>query len=501
MSMLAVLLALSLLLGACMPPGSSQQQAQVQQPTAAPEGGELGIGSGGAPEVLPTAFPPRPLYAPGELVDYVAQTGDTLPGLALRFNTSVEEILAANTFIPANATTMPPGMPMKIPIYYLPLWGSSYRILPDSMFVNSPAQVDFNSDAYVEASSGWLRGVQVFASDANRSAGEVIDLVALRYSVSPRLLLALLEYQSGALTNPEASPDTRDYPMGHRAWEYKGLYGQLMWTANLLNNGYYSFRGGRLMEIETKDGRLERFDPWINAATASLHNYFNYIHDPQQYQLDISPEGFARTYQALFGDPWVNEQPHIPGSLEQPAFILPFQPGYVWAYTGGPHTGWGVGEPLAALDFAPPSVKGGCIPTDQWATAVADGLVVRSEVGTVVLDLDGDGDERTGWVVFYLHIGSDGKAALGARLKQGDIVGHPSCEGGTSTGTHIHIARRYNGEWMLAEGMQSILAFNLEGWVAQNGARIYEGTLVRGSQVVTACTCSNAKSFIKSDRR
>jgi murein DD-endopeptidase MepM/ murein hydrolase activator NlpD len=498
--LLTLILAVALLLGACQPSGAAPVEIQASQPTTLPAGGELGIGSGGGPESAPTPFPTRPLYAPGELVDYVAQTGDTLPGLALRFNTSVEEILAANTFIPANATTMPPGMPMKIPIYYLPLWGSPYRILPDSLFVNSPAQIGFSSVDFIAASSGWLGEVQVFAADANRSAGEVIDLVALRYSVSPRLLLALLEYQSGALTRPEASPDIREYPLGKRDWEYKGLYGQLIWAANLLNNGYYSFRGGRLLEIETQDGRLERFDPWINAATASLHNYFNHIHDPKQYQLDISPDGFARTYREFFGDPWTNEQAHIPGSLEQPALILPFQPGYVWAYTGGPHTAWGVGEPLAALDFAPPSVRGGCLPTDQWATAVADGLVVRSEVGTVVLDLDGDGDERTGWVIFYLHVGSEGRARLGDRLKQGDIVGHPSCEGGTSTGTHIHIARKYNGEWMLAEGMQGILAFNLEGWTAKNGSAIYEGTLVRGSQVVTACTCSNAKSFIKSDR-
>lgn len=31
---------------------------------------------------------------------------------------------------------MPPGMPMKIPIYYLPFWSSSYKVLPDSLFVN-----------------------------------------------------------------------------------------------------------------------------------------------------------------------------------------------------------------------------------------------------------------------------------------------------------------------------------------------------------------------------
>ncbi|MFM8321951.1 MAG: LysM peptidoglycan-binding domain-containing protein, partial [Chloroflexota bacterium] len=62
-------------------------------------------------------FPERPRYNPGELVDYTAQTGDTLPGLAHRFNTTVAEILEFNDFIPVTATTMPPGMPMKTPIY------------------------------------------------------------------------------------------------------------------------------------------------------------------------------------------------------------------------------------------------------------------------------------------------------------------------------------------------------------------------------------------------
>ena len=73
-------------------------------------------------------------------MDYIAQTGDTLPALAYRFNTTEREIREANPNIPAEVTTMPPGMPMKIPIYYEPFWGSPYEILPDSLFVNGPAQ-------------------------------------------------------------------------------------------------------------------------------------------------------------------------------------------------------------------------------------------------------------------------------------------------------------------------------------------------------------------------
>ncbi len=50
--------------------------------------------------VLPTPMPTRPPYVPGTLVDYTAQTGDTLPALASHFNTTESEIRAANPIIP-----------------------------------------------------------------------------------------------------------------------------------------------------------------------------------------------------------------------------------------------------------------------------------------------------------------------------------------------------------------------------------------------------------------
>jgi murein DD-endopeptidase MepM/ murein hydrolase activator NlpD len=178
--------------------------------------------------------------------------------------------------------------------------------------------------------------------------------------------------------------------------------------------------------------------------------------------------------------------------------LLPFESGKTWAYTGGPHTGWGTGAPWAAIDFAPPSVIGGCTPSDEWTTAVAAGVIARTDTGIVELDLDGDGDPRTGWVVLYLHIATRDKVALGTQVQAGDPLGHPSCEGGTSTGTHIHIARKFNGEWILAEGL---LAFNLDGWQARNGPEAYLGTLVRFNETVIACECSNQTSQVTAPKR
>ena len=140
----------------------------------------------------------------------------------------------------------------------------------------------------------------------------------------------------------------------------------------------------------------------------------------------------------------------------------------------------------------------GCVENDAWVTAVSDGLILRAQDGAVIQDLDGDGLEQTGWIVLYLHVESRGRVQPGTYLKAGDHIGHPSCEGGSATGTHIHVARLYNGEWMPAEGM---LPFDLEGWIAHAGSDVYLGTLTRENQTVVACTCSNARSFVQTGRK
>jgi LasA protease len=441
-----------------------------------------------------TPLPTRPTYRPGELVDYTAQSGDTLPALASRFNTSVEEILIANSFIPLDATTMPPGMPMKIPIYYLPLWASPYQIIPDHAFVDGPTLIGFNTTAFVDSQEGWLKNYRAYAGSAWRSGAGIVDYVAANFSISPRLLLAILEYQSGALSLPEkpSSPFILEYNE-----KYHGsVYLQLVWAANTLNNGYYSWRTGELTTFDLPDGSQYRPDPWQNAASVSLQYYFSQTRFGDRFHTAVGPSGLARVYRKLFGDPWLDPITLIPGSLRQPEMPLPFPTGQVWSYTGGPHTGWGQGTPFSAIDFAPPSDKSGCFAVDakNYVIAMADGMVVRSELGTVVLDLDGDGNERTGWVIVYLHVRTKDRVPLGLEVKRGDLIGYPSCEGGRVTGTHIHISRKYNGEWILADGP---LAFNLDGWVAHNGPLAYQGTLTKGSLVVTACECSDLYSQIR----
>jgi murein DD-endopeptidase MepM/ murein hydrolase activator NlpD len=124
---------------------------------------------------------------------------------------------------------------------------------------------------------------------------------------------------------------------------------------------------------------------------------------------------------------------------------------------------------------------------------MATGMITQSGLGHLTLDLDQDGDPRTGWVIFYLHIAEWEKTSDGTIVEAGTPIGHPSCEGGSSTGTHVHVARKYNGEWIIAD---SAIPFNIEGWLPQKGSLAYEGTLTRYEQLITACVCADQDSTI-----
>jgi len=179
----------------------------------------------------------------------------------------------------------------------------------------------------------------------------------------------------------------------------------------------------------------------------------------------------------------------LPADLSQPDMQLPFEPGETWSFTGGPHGGWGDGSAWAALDFAPPGEALGCVDSDSWVVAMADGMITRADNGAVIQDLDFgkeggyDGIEQTGWTILYMHIEARERVKPGTYVQAGDRIGHPSCEGGQSTGTHTHLARRYNGEWIPADGE---MPFILDGWVSSGDGIEYDGFLTRDGVTIEA---------------
>ncbi len=440
-----------------------------------------------------------PINTSGPMLVLKSQSGDTLQIIAKRAGVSPQQIIS-DIILPAPSALLDPGTLLLIPDVLPAIRTSDGLILPDSEFVYSPTAIDFDIYQYVKDGAGYLSQYSEYLmSNGTTSGAEAVQRIAIDNSINPRLLLAIIEYESNWVRGHPTNFAQDDHPLGFIDYHYKGLFRQMMWASGELSVGYYGWRAGTLTEITFLDGSTLRLSPKLNAATAAMMYFFALTHDYASWQQAVT--SFTPLYTEMFGDPWQRASqtdPLFPAKLTQPDLSLPFQPGQVWSFSGGPHSAWERKGALAALDFAPGSTQSGCVASDKWVIAPAPGLVTRTEEGIVILDLDSDGFEQTGWVLLFMHIGAEGKVKTGTFLQQDDLIGHPSCEGGVSTGTHVHIARKYNGEWILAGG---VLPFTLGGWVAGEGAEPYKGTLTRQGIVINASTSGSFETRITREKK
>jgi LasA protease len=450
------------------------------------------------PDVTSTPKPtrtPDPNATPKPPIQYYTQAGDTLPSIIGRYGVNADQIISTEP-IPSSGL-INPGTLLIIPDVLDEVFDSTL-VLPDSEVVYSPSAAGFDILAFVEQAGGYLGTYQETVGSKRYTGAELVQRVALENSINPYLLLALLEYQSHWLYSSPSNFAEAEYPMGMVRLEYKGLYKQLSWAVQQLNIGYYGWRAGTLASLQFRDGSTVRISPGLNAGSAAVQYLFSRLYNQLEWAGALyGAESMPELMKTMFGDPWIRSlavEPLYPTDLLQPAFQLPFMDGRVWSLTGGPHSAWGEDGALAALDFAPPSSESGCAVSNEWVTAVASGVIVRTGEGIVILDMDGDGIEQTGWNLMYLHIEMRDRVKVGTVVEVGDKIGHPSCEGGISTGTHVHISRKFNGEWILADGP---LPFNLSGYLAVKGDKPYQGTLVNGSSTVIADSLAAPRSNIQ----
>ncbi|HEY9088067.1 MAG TPA: LysM peptidoglycan-binding domain-containing protein [Anaerolineaceae bacterium] len=431
----------------------------------------------------PTPDPARDLPPIRQQAEtYVVQPGDSLAAIAKAKGVSLDAIMEASQI--NNPDLLSVGQVLTVPAPLPRPTGPDTKLIPDSELVNGPVNAFFDLNAYIQGAGGYLSRYRMELDDESYTGAQVVERVAQEYSVNPRLLLALIEDRSGWLTDPAEPQGERIYAAGWGDPRRESLYLQLTWAAQHLNYGYYAWKVNAVSHYLLPDGSVVPPAATLNPGTVAIQNLMSQYYDYESWLRAMSPQGFIATYHRLFGDPFnLALEPLLPKGLQQPPLQLPFEPGADWSFTGGPHAGWAAGSAWAALDFAPPGDALGCVQNDAWVTAMADGLIVRSANGAVIQDLDGDGYEQTGWVIFYMHIETRDRVEVGKFVRAGERIGHASCEGGVSSGTHTHLARRYNGEWISADGD---IPFNMEGWVSSGTGGEYNGVLRRNGQTVEA---------------
>lgn len=440
---------------------------------------------------VPISIPPTaiPISTQSEFVEasfdneYIIQPGDTLSVIAQNANVSLQLLLSVNNI--ANPDLLEVGQVIILPAPPS-TYSSNSLIMSDARLVRTKLGSEFDILAFLASQSGFIRqatdNVKTRLDDGSEleailTADRVIARVSLEYSVDPRILLAILDYRANWLTNSTISDNLQSHPIisaeQSLGFDRRGLYKQLSWLANEVNRGYYNWKYGDNRILEFSDGTRIFYESSLNAGTASLQYVLSIGNTVDQWKFDISDGGFLTTYQKYFGDPFVDDFTIIPELLLQPTLNLPFKQGDIWRFTGGFHGGWGSGSGWAALDFAPPDDRQDgdpfCYVSEYPITAVASGIISRTNNGALVLDLDNDGNEATGWSILYLHMQVSPAIAVGQVVQAGDTLGNASCHGGFSTATHLHIARRYNGEWIPADCINCVNSpppFVMSNWEA-----------------------------------
>lgn len=445
-----------------------------------------------APGASPQSPPPTPQPV---LMTYTVRRGDTLAAIAYRFGVALPALVQMNGLRNMNQLEVGQVLrikyinaaPVRPPTTYN---GPSDQVVPDSEVVYGPAYKGFSVQAIARRYNGYLLNYREMVEGRVLTGPQIIQLVAERYSVGPRVLLTLLELHGGWVTQPNPTAAQIAYPMGFADGIHIGLFNQTAWAAVRLNAAYYLSVQKELSTLTTFDGDRVNLPAGLNPGSIAVQNVIARSGTWARFSSEITQGAFRATYIDLFDDPFQFEVKNlIPANLAQPFFRLPWSDNQTWAFTGGPHNGWDAGSAWAAVDFAPPSSRGSCAVSAEWALAVAPGTIVAVENGRVVENLSGDAFQGSGWSILYMHQSSIGRVAIGTKVQAGDRIGHPSCEGGISTGTHMHLARLYNGQWIAADDAR--IPLQVGGWTIQTGGAQYDGYAVNGNEHREACACGN----------
>jgi LysM repeat protein len=214
---------------------------------------------------------------PAGYTEYLSQSGDTLAVVAIHFGVDEDEIIFADGEV--EDLLLPPGTRLYIPTV-LGVITPNDLLIPDSDVVFSPSTVGFDMLSFVNEKAGKLAEYSELMTRGTTPGAEIIYQLAVEYSINPRILLSLLEYQSGWVTGEPETQDEVQYPYGFLKADKGGLYKQLGLVIRQLEIGYYGWRAGTLTDLTFNDGSTLRLAPNLNAGTVAVMVYVASISTP-----------------------------------------------------------------------------------------------------------------------------------------------------------------------------------------------------------------------------
>lgn len=335
------------------------------------------------------------------------------------------------------------------------VWGQANRqgsdikpVLSDGQFVYGPNVEGFDLDAYLEQSAPHLLPYR-----------DSLFFYSLYPSINPKVLLTLIEVQSGLVLTPPQHPSAYETALGLST---SGPDLQLeMLTKRLTSAYYWHLHNVTLtnisVEITSSEGVGWQLPPELNAATYALLDAFapNMTSNELATFIDKeAPRGFYQTYRHLFPDDPLDDSNQIDVYTLPPPDLLqfPFPVGESWRFNGVHNWSGYQGSDMSSIDFIDGSPKWGDNTDNMWVVAAAAGTVTKRASCWASID-HGDG-----WETYYYHLEniqqSSGSVNRNQRLANvANTEAEALCPGGDSTGPHVHFSLRRNGAYFALNGV------------------------------------------------
>lgn len=335
---------------------------------------------------------------------------------------------------------------------------ASPQLLSQQNFVYTPSEMlDFDIEVYLQANAPELV-----------EHAEVISHWAGRTSISPKIILTLIEHQSQSSNHSDSSEKLNAALVSLSKEET--LSARIKDISTRLADSYYK----NLAENTTA--------PEMESLTALLKQTTETSADSNLKKNKVIrnfTNSFTDTFFTLFPDSPSIQQTEAKTinmkSLPSPSlFQLPYPIGQAWQTWGGTHTFTGNGSgPFSSLDFRQSRVGFGADTSNNWVSSASSGRGIRHSSCFVEVLASG------GWSTTYYHldnirINTGQTVAKNTQLANyADNLSQSLCGGGTSNGPHLHFSLKLNGVYVSLDGV------TLSGYQVHAGRSNYDGDCSR----------------------
>jgi LasA protease len=354
-------------------------------------------------------------------------------------------------------------------------WTVGGNILSNGQFVYGPNVGNFNFKDYIENNVPYL---SKYTDDLYGRAKY--------FSINPKVYLTLLEIHSQVISKPDATKLENPFDLNKG-----GFISQIDYISNIMVDAYYrhiytySFipvSQRKLAPLRARSGDSINVLSDTNAGTYAIISAIANTENEQDISaiLDSNQSsGFYQTYQILFPDDNpTSTQNHIyiPGELDAdaapPNFLqLPYLRGKSWRFNGVHNFAAGsFGSPFtdaSSIDISPGWPSWNTDTSDMWVVAAASGTPTK--ISNCYFEIN----HADGWETDYYHL--ENIQNFSGWINQNDKIGviantlaEATCNGGSSTGPHVHFSLKRNGAFVAINGS------SLSGWDVHSGRWNYD---------------------------